>query len=89
MTKHALLLLLAALAANGSDLDQRVDPQLPGLVATYKDLHQHPELSHFEEHTSAFLAAELRGGTLEQSVKAGIEAGAVAVGKIGGQPTWR
>lgn len=60
MTKHALLLLLAALAANGSDLDQRVDPQLPGLVATYKDLHQHPELSHFEEHTSAFLAAELR-----------------------------
>jgi amidohydrolase len=37
-----------------------VDPQVPGLVQTYKGLHAHPELSHHEEHTSALLAGELR-----------------------------
>jgi len=30
------------------------------LLDFYKNLHAHPELSHFEEHTSAMLAAELR-----------------------------
>ncbi len=30
------------------------------LLDLYKNLHAHPELSHFEEHTSALLAAELR-----------------------------
>ena len=37
-----------------------VDQQIPGLVATYKQLHGAPELSHHEEKTSAFLADELR-----------------------------
>jgi amidohydrolase len=37
-----------------------VDPQVPGLVQTYKVLHAHPELSHHEERTSALLAGELR-----------------------------
>jgi amidohydrolase len=37
-----------------------VDPQVPGLVQTYKGLHAHPELSHHEEHTAALLAGELR-----------------------------
>jgi amidohydrolase len=37
-----------------------VEPQVPGLVQTYKGLHAHPELSHHEEHTSALLAGELR-----------------------------
>jgi hippurate hydrolase len=32
----------------------------PDLLDFYKNLHAHPELSHFEEHTSALLAAELR-----------------------------
>ena len=32
----------------------------PDLLDFYKNLHAHPELSHFEEHTSAMLAAELR-----------------------------
>lgn len=40
--------------ARGPDMD------LPGLVATYKDIHSHPELSHHEERTAALLAAELR-----------------------------
>ena len=30
------------------------------LVDIYKNLHEHPELSHYEEHTSALLASELR-----------------------------
>ncbi len=33
--------------------------QLPSLVATYKQIHAHPELSHYEEATSALLAGEL------------------------------
>ena len=37
-----------------------VDQQLPDLVASYKQLHAAPELSHHEEKTSAFLADELR-----------------------------
>lgn len=30
------------------------------LIDIYKNIHAHPELSHFEEHTSALLASELR-----------------------------
>jgi amidohydrolase len=36
------------------------DAQLPSLIETYKQLHAHPELSHFEVNTSAMLASELR-----------------------------
>jgi len=40
---------------------QAQSPSLsPDLLDLYKNLHAHPELSHFEEHTSALLAAELR-----------------------------
>lgn len=30
------------------------------LIDIYKNIHAHPELSHFEEHTSVLLASELR-----------------------------
>ena len=33
---------------------------MPALTETYKHLHRNPELSHHEEKTSAYLAAELR-----------------------------
>jgi len=46
--------------ATAEDVPSLVDNQLPGLVGTYKGIHQHPELSHHEAHTSALLAAELR-----------------------------
>jgi amidohydrolase len=52
-----------AAAQNGvapDALKAQVDHQMPELMATYKQLHQHPELSHHEEQTSAFLAGELR-----------------------------
>jgi hippurate hydrolase len=48
-----------------------VDAQLPGLVSNYKDLHLHPELSHFEVHTSAFLAAEWRKAGYEVTERVG------------------
>jgi len=32
----------------------------PDLVAIYKDLHSHPELSHYEERTSGILSKDLR-----------------------------
>jgi amidohydrolase len=34
--------------------------ELDSLVETYKNLHAHPELSHYEENTARFLANELR-----------------------------
>ncbi len=46
----APLLLLAATA----------HPQNPALLDIYKDLHSHPELSHYEERTSSILATALR-----------------------------
>ena len=54
------LICLAAGAAAAQNVDSLVAGQLSGLVETYKGIHEHPELSHHEEHTSAVLAAELR-----------------------------
>ncbi len=41
-------------------LDNLIDREIASLVATYKSLHAAPELSHYEEKTSAFVARELR-----------------------------
>ncbi|MGA3019828.1 MAG: amidohydrolase [Bryobacteraceae bacterium] len=61
MKLFGLLLLPAlALASAGDDLRPLADQELPSLVAIYRDLHAHPELSHHEERTSALLAGELR-----------------------------
>jgi hippurate hydrolase len=65
----------------------------PDLLDLYKNLHAHPELSHFEEHTSALLAAELRkaGYTVAEHIGKypdGSQAyGVVAVLKNGSGPT--
>jgi amidohydrolase len=61
---HAVLVLsVAALVTSTalaqSDLDARIDRELPALVEAYKMLHAAPELSGHEEHTAAFLAGEL------------------------------
>ena len=55
-----LAALLPLAAASASDVPALVDKELPSLIAIYRDLHAHPELSLYEEHTSAFLAGELR-----------------------------
>jgi amidohydrolase len=54
------LLLLTAAPILAQDLPAYVNNELPGLVETYKGIHEQPELSHHEEHTSALLAEELR-----------------------------
>jgi amidohydrolase len=41
------------------------DAELPSLLAIYKDIHSHPELSGHEERTSALIAKELRGAGCE------------------------
>jgi hippurate hydrolase len=56
----APLVCAFAAGAGAQTLDSLINPQLPGLVDTYKDIHSHPELSHHEERTAGILAAELR-----------------------------
>ena len=41
-------------------LDAMIDREIGQLVSTYKMLHAAPELSHYEDKTSAFLATQLR-----------------------------
>jgi len=86
---------LAMLApAQERSLDARIDQELPGLVATYKTLHQAPELSHYEIKTSAFVASQLRtmGYTVTEHVGKYQRAdwkgyGVVAILKNGDGPT--
>ncbi|MDE1177712.1 MAG: amidohydrolase [Edaphobacter sp.] len=49
-----------AASAVAQDVKTFVGHETPNLVATYKQLHAAPELSHHEEKTSAFVASELR-----------------------------
>jgi amidohydrolase len=71
VSMHSRLLALALVASSAPslpaqdagpspDLATSAKRQLPALTETYKDLHRHPELSHHEEKTSAYLAAQLR-----------------------------
>lgn len=70
-----------------------VNQELPGLLATYKGLHEAPELSHHEVHTSALLADEFRkaGYTVTERVGKypdGSQAyGVVGILKNGAGPT--
>ena len=66
MILRAFSLMALSAGLSGSALAQNVElaasaeHQLSALTDTYKQLHRNPELSHHEEKTSAFLAAELR-----------------------------
>ena len=42
-----------------------LSPLLPGLEATYKDIHAHPELSMQEERTAGIAADRLRAAGFE------------------------
>ncbi len=42
------------------ELDQRINKDMDSLLATYKHLHENPELSTQEKETSALIAGELR-----------------------------
>src|SRR5213075_2251175 len=59
--KSALLaIFLLAVPALAQTLDQRIDRELPSLLATYKSLHAAPELSMQEAKSSALVASRLR-----------------------------
>lgn len=62
-TLVAALLVTPALAQ--TSVDQLAESELPSLLAIYKDLHAHPELSTREERTSALVAKELRAAGCE------------------------
>ncbi len=82
-----------AAAAAAQDVPSFVHSELPSLVDTYKDIHEHPELSHFEARTSGILAAALRdaGYTVTERVGRypdGSQAyGVVGILKNGAGPT--
>jgi len=74
-----LATLAPALAAPADDFRPQVEQELPSLLATYRDLHTHPELSKHEERTAAFLAAQLReaGYTVTEHIGKYADAGHV------------
>ena len=81
------LLALPQAAASGDTppLRQRIQADMPGLMATYRDLHANPELS-FQEHRSAKImadAARKAGFTVTEGVG---KTGVVAVLKNGPGP---
>src|SRR5436189_2475148 len=56
-----LLLVTAPLPTFAQQTPQQIaDAELPSLLAIYKDIHTHPELSTEEQRTSALLAKELK-----------------------------
>src|SRR4051812_4337790 len=56
----------AAISAFAQGTPQQLaDSELPSLLTIYKDLHTHPELSTFEERSSAIVAKELKAAGCE------------------------
>ena len=61
-----LSLLVSAFAfAQEHPVEKIAQGELPSLLAIYKDIHSHPELSTREEKTSALVAKELRAAGCE------------------------
>lgn len=58
--KIAVLTFLFAATASAQTIDALIDREMPSLLATYRTLHEQPELSTKEEKTSARVAARLR-----------------------------
>jgi amidohydrolase len=87
------LMFVSAAVAAAQDIPTLVNSELPQLVATYKQLHAHPELSEQEKQTSVLVADALRkaGYTVTEHVGKyadGRQAyGVVAVMKNGSGPT--
>ena len=63
MRRHfaVFCLLLASISYTADQtIKTMVEKQLPGLVATYQQLHAAPELAYFEKNTAAFMAEKLK-----------------------------
>src|SRR5438309_10987943 len=54
------ILAAGSIFAQEQPVEKIAQGELPSLLAIYKDIHSHPELSWHEEKTSAFVAKELR-----------------------------
>src|ERR1700726_1965565 len=59
------LIFSASVFAQQASLENIAASELPSLLAIYKDIHSHPELSGHEEQTSALVAKELRAAGCE------------------------
>jgi len=57
--------LAARVCAQQTSTEKMAEGELPSLLAIYKDVHSHPELSAHEERTSALIAKELRANGCE------------------------
>src|SRR5207247_8790530 len=55
-----LPILVSALALAQQTPQSLADAELPSLLAIYKDIHTHPELSGHEERTALLIAKEMR-----------------------------
>src|SRR5262245_34788380 len=60
-----LSILMSALGAAQQTPQSLADAELPSLLAIYKDIHTHPELSEHEERAAALIAKELRAAGCE------------------------
>jgi len=57
--------------AQPAAVEKAAEGELPSLLAIYKDIHMHPELSWHEERTSALIAKELRAAGCEVTERFG------------------
>lgn len=85
-TLLAAPLLLAAIPAEAETVPERIQADLPGLMAIYRDLHANPELSFQEVRSAKVLADAARKAGFEVTEKVG-KTGVVAVLKNGAGPT--
>ena len=81
----AVSLAVASTPASTATLESAVRTDMPALMALYRDLHAHPELSMQEVRTPAKLAAEMRKLGFDVTEKVG-QTGVVAVMKNGAGP---
>jgi amidohydrolase len=83
--RAALALLLMSAPAAADPLGDAVRADLPSLIAIYRDLHAHPELSFQEVRSAAILATEARKAGFTVTEKVG-GTGVVAVLRNGPGP---
>ena len=78
------LLCVSGMPLCAQDVASFEKQELPGLVTMYKNLHAHPELSHYEANTSALVAAELRKSGYTVTDRVGVYPdGSKAYGVVG------
>src|SRR5213596_2734704 len=75
MTARSLIflpsILLPALAFAQQTPQSLADAELPSLLAIYKDVHAHPELSMHEERSAAIVAKELKAAGCQVTERVG------------------